>query len=85
MQPQRQGLYGDAQFYAGVGLYTAANTCNKWTAKALASAGLPVQTATTLTAGQIMRALPGAPASSAPNASSSPRPFRAPDTPEMRP
>ena len=58
LAPQRKGLYGDSQFYAGVGQYTAANTCNKWTAKALASAGLPLHVATTLTAGQVMRALP---------------------------
>ena len=58
LAPQRKGLYGDSQVYAGGGQYTAANTCNKWTAKALASAGLPLHVATTLTAGQVMRALP---------------------------
>ena len=58
LAPQRKGLYGDSQFYAGLGQYTAVNTCNKWTAKALASAGVPLQVATALTAGQVMRALP---------------------------
>ncbi len=37
--PMRRGLYGDSQFYRGVGNYHLFNTCNKWTAKALYSSG----------------------------------------------
>ena len=74
LAPQRPGLYGDSQFYAGVGLYTAVNTCNKWTAKALASAGLSLPVAPTLTAGQVMRALPTAPRAAASSAQGAPRP-----------
>ena len=36
------GLYGNAQFYKGVGDYYLFNTCNKWTAKGLKSAGLDI-------------------------------------------
>ena len=34
-----KGLYGDSEFYEGVGKYYLLNTCNTWTAKALASSG----------------------------------------------
>ncbi|MGJ0482963.1 MAG: TIGR02117 family protein [Methylomicrobium sp.] len=49
------GLYRDSQFYAGEGRYSLLNTSNKWTAKALASAGLDISPAFMLTAGSIMR------------------------------
>lgn len=31
--PTKVGIYGDSQFYKGVGNYHLMNTCNKWTAK----------------------------------------------------
>lgn len=49
-----KGIYGDSQFYDGVGRYSLLNTCNKWTAKALKSAGLQISPSLKLTAGSIM-------------------------------
>lgn len=51
------GIYGDSQFYAGVGRYSLANTCNMWTAKGLKSAGFDISPALKLTAGSIMNYL----------------------------
>ena len=53
----RKGIYGDSQFYAGEGSYYALNTCNKWTAKALYSAGIDISPALKLTASSVMRTL----------------------------
>lgn len=50
----KTGIYGDSQFYQGAGRYHAFNTCNTWTAKALASAGFDINTGFKLTAGSIM-------------------------------
>lgn len=50
----KQGIYGDSQFYKGVGEYYLFNTCNKWTAKGLKSIGLDVSTTFKLTAGSVM-------------------------------
>jgi len=52
--PLTRGLYGDAQFYEGVGRYSLLNTCNKWTAKGLISAGYDLLPTFKLTAGSIM-------------------------------
>jgi len=52
--PQKKGIYGNSQFYTGVGDYFLMNTCNKWTAKGLKSAGLGIVPAFKLTAGSIM-------------------------------
>lgn len=52
--PLGDGLYGDSQFYQGVGEYHLMNTCNKWTAKGLESAGMDVSPAFRLTAGSVM-------------------------------
>ncbi len=49
-----KGLYGDSQFYAGEGDYFLMNTCNKWTAKGLKSAGMDIRTTFTLTSGGVM-------------------------------
>lgn len=49
-----EGIYGDSQFYDGVGRYSALNTCNKWTAKGLKSAGMAISPAFKLTSGSIM-------------------------------
>ncbi|TAN52555.1 MAG: TIGR02117 family protein [Methylococcaceae bacterium] len=54
IMPQQPGIYGDSQFYSGVGTYYIFNTCNTWTAKALYSAGLDVDTRFKLTASSIM-------------------------------
>ncbi len=50
----KNGLYGDSQFYQGVGDYYLMNTCNKWTAKGLRSVGMNIDTTFKLTAGSIM-------------------------------
>lgn len=38
----KKGLYGDSQFYLAQGEFYMQNTCNKWTAKGLKSAGLDI-------------------------------------------
>lgn len=48
------GLYGDSQFYEGNGSYSLVNTCNKWTARGLKSAGRDISTPFKLTASSIM-------------------------------
>ncbi len=50
----KSGIYGDSQFYKGVGDYYLMNTCNKWTAKGLKSVGMDVFPTFKLTAGSIM-------------------------------
>ena len=55
--PQKNGIYGNSQFYTGVGDYYLMNTCNKWTAKGLSSAGLSIAPMFKLTAGSIMNYL----------------------------
>lgn len=52
--PLTKGIYGDSQFYDGVGRYAMLNTCNVWTAKGLSSAGLDISPGTKLTAGSVM-------------------------------
>lgn len=52
--PLKNGIYGDSQFYQGVGDYYLMNTCNKWTAKGLSSAGLDISPTFKLTAGSVM-------------------------------
>lgn len=49
-----KGIYGNSQFFKGEGDYYLFNTCNKWTAKGLASAGLDITTGFKLTASSIM-------------------------------
>jgi uncharacterized protein (TIGR02117 family) len=53
----KKGLYGDSQFYQATGSFYLFNTCNKWTAKGLASAGLDLGTAWKLTANNVMDAV----------------------------
>jgi uncharacterized protein (TIGR02117 family) len=48
------GLYGNSQFYKGVGNFYLMNTCNKWTAKGLKSAGIDISPTFKLTADSIM-------------------------------
>ena len=40
--PLKKGIYGNSQFYQGQGDYYLFNTCNKWTAKGLKSAGFAI-------------------------------------------
>jgi uncharacterized protein (TIGR02117 family) len=54
IQPLNQGLYGDSQFYQGVGRFHIMNTCNTWTAKGLKSAGIDISTTFNPTASSIM-------------------------------
>jgi len=51
------GIYGDSQFYEARGDFHIFNTCNKWTAKGLESAGMKISTTFKLTAGSIMNFL----------------------------
>ena len=48
------GLYGDSQFYKGIGKYYLMNTCNKWTAKGLKSFGMDISTTFKLTSDSVM-------------------------------
>ncbi|MEN8257680.1 MAG: TIGR02117 family protein [Thermodesulfobacteriota bacterium] len=48
------GIYGNSQFYKGVGVFYFMNTCNKWTAKGLKSAGMDISPTFKLTADSIM-------------------------------
>ena len=50
----KKGLYGDSQFYQGQGEFYMNNTCNKWTAKGLRSAGLDISLWFKQTQGSIM-------------------------------
>lgn len=52
-----KGIYSDSQFYGGEGRYYLLNTSNKWTAKALRSAGLDISPALMLTAGSVVNFL----------------------------
>ncbi len=52
--PDVKGIYGDSQFYTGEGDYYLMNTCNKWTAKGLQSAGMDISPMFKLTATSVM-------------------------------
>ena len=54
LQALKPGIYGDSHFYAAVGDYHLFNTCNSWTAKALASADEDISAYFKLTAASIM-------------------------------
>ena len=51
------GIYGNSEFYEGLGRYSLLNTCNKWTAKALRSSGSDIRPTFKLTAGSVMNYL----------------------------
>ncbi|VFS55304.1 Protein of uncharacterised function (DUF2459) [Leminorella grimontii] len=55
----KRGIYGDSQFYDAKGRYSISNTCNKWTAKGLKSAGMDISPTFKLTAGSVMDYLKG--------------------------
>ena len=48
------GPYPQSVFYASTGTYNLSHTCNTWTAEALRVAGLPVNTAGVVFAGQVL-------------------------------
>ncbi|MGJ8654533.1 MAG: TIGR02117 family protein [Opitutaceae bacterium] len=50
-----EGIYGDSEFFKGTGRYYLFNTCNKWTAKALFSAGMDVNTFYPISATSVMK------------------------------
>ena len=54
---ENKGIYGDSQFYTGIGNYHLFNTCNKWTAKGLYSAGLDINPLLKLTSSSVMTAV----------------------------
>jgi len=51
------GLYGNSQFYKGVGKFYFMNTCNNWTAKGLKSSGMDIYPTFKVTADSIMEYL----------------------------
>jgi len=55
--PLKKGIYGNSQFYQSLGDFYFLNTCNKWTAKGLQSAGMDISPNFKLTADSIMKYL----------------------------
>lgn len=53
--PSARGLYGFSQFYPATGKFHVFNTCNTWTASALAAAGLDVEADGVQTADDLVR------------------------------
>jgi len=53
----QKGIYGDSQFYSGVGDFHLMNMCNRWTAKGLKSIGMDISPTLKLTAGSVMNYL----------------------------
>jgi len=53
----QKGIYGDSQFYSGVGNFYLMNMCNRWTAKGLKSIGMDISPTLKLTAGSVMNYL----------------------------
>jgi len=49
-----KGIYGNSQFYKGVGNFHLLQTCNNWTAKGLKSTGMEISPTFKLTANNIM-------------------------------
>jgi uncharacterized protein (TIGR02117 family) len=49
--------HGNSRFYEGEGQYSLLNTCNKWTAKGLISAGMDISPSFKLTARSVMDAI----------------------------
>jgi uncharacterized protein (TIGR02117 family) len=48
------GIYGASRFYRATGHYRLLDNSNHWTAKALAAAGCPIDSADIMTAGSVM-------------------------------
>ena len=51
------GLYGTSRFYRARGQYRVFDNSNHWTARALRTAGVPIDPETALTAGQVLSGL----------------------------
>lgn len=51
------GLYGNSRFFRAGGSYSLSYTCNTWVAEAVAASGLPISSASVLTAGSVMSQL----------------------------
>ena len=49
------GIYGNSVFFRGIGRYFLCNTCNKWTAKGLYSAGVDVDPQTPISSHDVMK------------------------------
>lgn len=49
------GLYGNSRFYQSHETYHLLNNCNKWTGRALLTAGCPIEVASILTVENLMR------------------------------
>lgn len=56
-QPAAAGLYAFSRFYPATGRFHLFNTCNTWTARALAAGGVPIQVDGTQRAEDVMRQL----------------------------
>jgi len=52
--PLGPGIYGNSRFYRAKGNYYFPKTCNIWTARALRTAGCPIDTWTTVSAGRVI-------------------------------
>lgn len=50
-----RGLYGNSRFYRATGTYSLLNNCNHWAARALVTAGVPVEPRDAMTAGETFR------------------------------
>ncbi|MBJ6799433.1 DUF2459 domain-containing protein [Geomonas propionica] len=53
--PLKGGAHGEYRFFKGEGHYLITHTCNTWTAKVLASGGVPMDTRFTLRSAGVMR------------------------------
>ncbi len=61
LAPSAPGLYRFSRFYPGSGSFHLFNTCNTWTAKGLAEAGVPLKAAGVQRASEVMDQLPPQP------------------------
>lgn len=53
--PLKGGAHGESRFFQAEGYYLITHTCNTWTAKVLASGGVPMDTVFTLRSAGVMR------------------------------
>lgn len=53
--PLKKGQYGESRFFKAEGYYFFFNTCNRWTAEMLESAGVPMDSIFTLRARSVIR------------------------------
>ena len=55
LEPVAVGPYDGSSYYAASAIYSGAHTCNTWAAQVLEAAGLPVDSAGVVLAGQVWR------------------------------